>query len=314
MKKILLASLLALALSAGIGTAFAAPNAALPDVSLYDGKTLAQDNLSAGDWGGGSVADSTELFLFGGHSLKVTTLDLYQGAKINFLTPVPLAGSGRVFQVTLQRGAVTLHYDPQAASGAAPSAPQSAPGGSPGNFPGGRRGRGGRGGFGGRGSGRFGNRFRGQPAAPLIPLITKLRLEFTLADGRQADVLQSIPTTADTLAGDGWYSVNVPISSLKLGGSPALLKSVTLAGDQFGVFYIGRMQIASEASLSSKAPKVTPETTAAPAEEDTTMPVGDETGPPMGDQTGPPMGDETGPPMGDQAGPPMAGETDPASR
>lgn len=84
--------------------------------------------------------------------------------------------------------------------------------------------------------------------APLIPNITKLRLQFVLSDGRQADVLRVIPSVSDPAAGQGWYSVPVPISSLKFGGGAApLLKSITLGGDQFGVFYVGRVRLASDA-------------------------------------------------------------------
>jgi hypothetical protein len=245
----------------------AAPPPAAPDVVVYDGRSLAQDNLTVGDWGGGTVQDSTELFLVGGHSLKVTTLDLYQGAEINFNTPVALSGSSRMFQVTVQRGAVTLHYDPLTVPGAFPTNTQQS---SPGGYPGGGGGRGRRGGgfggpgggfggpgggfggpgggFGGRGRGGRGGRGgnRGGTPPPLIPLITKLRLEFTLADGRKADILQSIPTTTDPVAGAGWYSVNVPLSSLKFAaGGNAMLRSVTVTGDQFGVFFIGRMQVAA---------------------------------------------------------------------
>ena len=136
MQKTLLASLLTFTLSALYGAASAAP-----ETPIYDGKTLAQDSLSIGNWGGGSAAESTDLFLFGGHSLKVTTLDPYQGARVTLLTPAALAGSGRMFQLTLQRGPVTLHYDPQAVPGATQTNPQGTPGG-------GRGGRG-RGGFGG---------------------------------------------------------------------------------------------------------------------------------------------------------------------
>ena len=238
MKKcyLILPALLLSAFSAGLAAA------AVPDVPVYDGKELAQDNLSIGAWGGGSAADTTELFLVGGHSLKVTTLDLYQGAIVNFLTPVALSGSGRMFQVTLQRGPVTLHYDPSTVPGAAQTGPQGGFGGQGGRRRGGFGGR--SGGFGGRGGGRAGG--RGGVPAPLIPLVTKLRLEFTLTDGRKADVLQAIPDTADPVAGTGWYSVNVPLSSLKFApGAAETLKSVTIAGDQFGVFFIGRMQIAA---------------------------------------------------------------------
>ena len=323
MQKTLISSLLALSLSALIGAACAAP-----ETPVYDGKTLTQDNLNLGNWGGGTAVESTDLFLFGGHSLKVTTLDPYQGAKITLLTPAALSGSSRMFQLTLQRGPVTLHYDPQTVPGAVQT-PQTSPGGYPGSpgggasstpgYPGGGgfgggHGRGGGGfsggdasstpgypggggyggggyggGFGGPGGGRgrrggggFGGGRGGGPPAPLIPLISKLHLEFTLADGRKADVLAPIPTVADTIAGDGWYSVNVPLSDLKFGsGGAAMLQSVTVAGDQFGVFYIGRMQL---------APLVAPPAEPAKPADDTAAPdnqfPGGQYVPPMGDPGG----------------------------
>lgn len=298
MRKILAsAALLSLSALAPAMSAPAPPPAA-PPVALYDGRTLALDNLAIGDWGGGSVEDSTDLFLVGGHSLKVTTLDLYQGAKINFTTPVALSGSGRMFQVTLQRGPVTLHYDPQAIPGAtAPGSPQGTPGGyggrgGRGGYGGGQGGyggfgggRGGQGGFGGRG-GR-GRRGGGAAAStPLIPLITKLRLEFTLADGRKADIIQAIPETADPVAGTGWYSVDVPLTSLKFGaGGAAQLQSVTIAGDQFGVFFIGQMQIAPLAAAPAAPAKPAP---ADNSEEDNTPPGGGPGFPQRGEQ--PPFG------------------------
>ncbi len=285
MQKMLLASLL-VSLSALYGAAFAAP-----EVPIYDGKTLTQDSLFVGNWGGGSAAESTDLFLFGGHSLKVTTLDPYQGARITLLTPAALTGSGRMFQLTLQRGPVTLHYNPQTVPGTTQTNPQDTTGGG---YPGGRRrggggfggpggpgggnfggpggpgggnfgGPGGPGGFGGQRGGRGGRSGRGGgQAAPLIPLISNLRLEFTLTDGRKADVLEPIPTVVDPIAGEGWYSVNVPLSALKFGsGGPQMLQSVTVAGDQFGVFYIGQMQLAPNVAPPAE-PAVTPDDNALP--------------------------------------------------
>ena len=94
----------------------------------------------------------------------------------------------------------------------------------------------------------------------MIPEITKLRFQFTLTDGRKADVLLPIPTASDPVAGTGWYSVNVPVSSLKFaaGGEP-MLQSVTVAGNQFGVFYIGRMQVGPLTAALPEAAPVTAE-------------------------------------------------------
>lgn len=258
-----------------------------PTETLYDGKAAAQSNVSVAAWGGGSGQEATDVTLFGGHSLKVTTLDTHQGARMTFDKPVSLAGDARVFQVTLRRGGATLHYDPRTIPGYDPAtgeAPDtggaSDTNGYPGanNYPGaggfdpsgrggfgaggdtgggGRGGRGGRrGGFGnrnngggGNGGGNGGNYGRGgrnRAETPLIPQIDAVRLEFTLADGKKADVYRAIPESTDVSAGEGWYSVNVPVSALKLGGTDSPLKSVTIGGNQFGIFYIGRMKLASK--------------------------------------------------------------------
>ena len=258
----------------------AAPAPAPAELTLYDGKAAGPTTLSVADWGGGSGQDSTETYLFGGHSLKVTTLDLFQGAQITFPTPVSVAGDYRVFQMTLRRGGATLHYDPRTTSalppGEAPNGaggpaagggggpsfaggPSSAGGGAAGGFGGGGQfgggqfggggfqGRGGRrGGFQGRGGRRRGQG-GGAEAPPVIPPITNLRLSFTFADGRQADILRPVPDASDAIGGEGWYNVNVPVSALKLGGGPLpLLKSVTVGGDHYGVFFVGRIKLGTD--------------------------------------------------------------------
>jgi len=228
----------------------AAPPLAMPaaasGVTLYDGKAAGPATLSVADWGGGSGQDSTETYLFGGHSLKVTTLDFFQGARITFPTPVSLAGDNRVFQITLRRGGATLHYDPRTTSALPPGETPNGAGQSPGGF-------GSFGQFSGQNQGRNGRR-RGQrnqtgipEAPPVIPPVTRLRLSFTFADGRQADILRPVPDTSDALAGEGWYSVNVPVSALKLGGgADPLLKSVTVGGDHYGVFFVGRIKLGAD--------------------------------------------------------------------
>lgn len=270
----------------------ALPAPAAPETVLYDGKAAASAGLTVAPWGAGSGQDSTEVYLFGGHSLKVTTLDLYQGAQIAFAAPVPMnaAEAGRAFQITIRRGAPTLHYDPRTLPGAAvaPTANPAAPGeggpvsegpppgaqypggapgaypgaqypGAPGAFPGGQY-PGGQypGGQPPIGTGR--HHRRRQPDGttpdsatvptdfgikPTIPEVSKLHLVFTFADGHQADVLRSIPDASDPTVGQGWYSVNVPLSLVKVPAGAAL-KSVTVGGDQFGVFYVGRIRLATD--------------------------------------------------------------------
>ena len=246
-------------------TLLAASVSASPETMLYAGKSPGQSQLSVNSWGGGSGQDSTDVYLFGGHSLKITTLDLYQGARIAFNTPVPLAvgESGRIFQLTLRRGAPTLHYDPRTLPGAVtnPATPDNTGQGAPGaeGMPPGmgdpRMGQMGNPGQNYPGQGRR-RRHRNSPDGTAtgdnlppatIPPVENLRLLFTLADGRQADILRPIPETADNSVGEGWYSVAVPLSALKFpGGGAAALQSVTISGDQFGVFYVGRLRLATD--------------------------------------------------------------------
>ncbi len=290
MKKLLFTLALTTLPLAGL---WAAPT---PTETLYDGKAAGQSNVSVAAWGGGSGQEASDVTLFGGHSLKVTTLDTHQGARLTFDKPVSLAGDARVFQVTLRRGGATLHYDPRTipgydpATGEAPdTGDASDTNGYPGanNYPGagglnqgfdpsgrggfgagadtggggrggrggGRGGRGGRGGFGsrnngggegGNGGGGNGRGGRGRAETPLIPEINAVRLEFTLENGKKADVYRAIPEATDASAGEGWYSVNVPVSALNLGGTDSPLKSVTIGGNQFGIFYIGRIKLASK--------------------------------------------------------------------
>ncbi len=260
------------------------PVFAVPETVLFAGKTAAQSQITVAPWGGGSGTESTEVFLFGGHSLKLTTLDLYQGARVTFNAPVPLTPdvAGSVFQITLRRGAPVLHYDPRllpdAAKTEAPgdlTLPSGMNSSSGTNFPGGYPGQGafgpsgggqgayGPGGFSGGGQGGYpgGGRRRGNRSygggqaavAPIsIPLVENLRFLFTLADGRQADILRPYPQAADGTLGEGWYSIAVPLSLLKFSGGNAaapqskVLQSVTVGGDQFGVFYIGRLRLATD--------------------------------------------------------------------
>jgi len=235
---------------------------AAPESVLYEGKAAAESSLTVGSWGAGSGQDSTAVYLFGGHSLRIITLDMHQGAQVAFTSPVELGEeTGRYFQLTIRRGTPVLHYDLRTVPGAAPSpnpGPVNPGTGLMGMPPGmGTLGMGMPGmGF-PTGTGTGGKRRHSgeptAPAAPQIPPIKNLRLLFTLSDGRQADVLRPIPETGDPTVGEGWYSVNVALSALKFpvlsaakAAEAPMLKSVTLGGDQYGVFYIGRIRLATD--------------------------------------------------------------------
>lgn len=103
----------------------------------------------------------------------------------------------------------------------------------------------------------MGGGMRRQRTPPSAPAIKTIRLLFTLADGRQADILRPIPT-ADK--GADWIDLDVPLSVLKFSGKAApdaapgmLLKSVTAGGDIFGEFYVGRIRLLDDSAPIANA-------------------------------------------------------------
>lgn len=195
------------------------------DVLLYNGADTATAGLSIAPWGGGTALDSTDISFSKGHSLKVTTLDPYQGARITFKTPVDLGSledKSRMFQITLRLTKSNRTFPPPAQDDNNDNGPsdQEEPEG-------------------------FGNPFG--DANQTISGITTLKtvhLVFTLANGAQADIIRPMPA-ADTGGAEQWVNLAVPFAALSFSpaadGSP--LQSVSIAGDDYAVFYIGQMKL-----------------------------------------------------------------------
>lgn len=223
------------------------------DTQLYAGQPLDLAKLTLSSWGGGSVEDNAHASVTNaGHSLKVTTLDAYQGAKISFQTPQSLGNltdPTRFIVFTLRLTADTRFQATQLPTENAPSAgqprlmlaqypqrpmppgmmpPEMLPPGmtppSPGSsVP--------------------------QTAPPVPPQqLTFVHFTFTLANGAQADVLRPYPDLSQTDAGAGseqWVDVGVPLAALHFapgaGNSP--LQSITIGGNNYAVFYVGQIKL-----------------------------------------------------------------------
>lgn len=216
------------------------------DLLLYDGQNPAQSNLSLSAWGGGSVEDNAEVSFSKGHSLKITTLDPYQGAKISLQKSINLGSltdPQRVMIFMLRLTADTRNF--RASSEFPGSRPrmilaQFPQGMTPGELP-------------------PGDMPPGMPdnpgvnsapqAAPLPPqTLSAIHLIFTRADGSQADVLRPYPDLSQTDAGAGaeqWVPISVPLAALHFAaGSPdSPLQSIVLAGNDYAVLYLGQIRI-----------------------------------------------------------------------
>lgn len=196
------------------------------DLVLYNGAAAQTAGLAVAAWGGGSAEDSAAISFAGGHSLKVTTLDPYQGARLTFNTPVDVGNAGddkaRMFLFTLRLTKVDRTFAPPAPTD--DNGPQSG---------------GGRGG----GGGGFGGRFGGAPRTVSgISTLKTVHLVFTLANGAQADTVRPMP---DAGGAEQWVNVAVPLAALSFSpaASESPLQSVAVAGDDFAVFYVGQIKL-----------------------------------------------------------------------
>ncbi|MDQ2687908.1 MAG: PKD domain-containing protein [Armatimonadota bacterium] len=197
------------------------------DVVVYNGADAATAGLTLAAWGGGSVQDSADISFAKGHSLKATTLGPYQGARITFNTPLDVGSlddKARMFQITLRLTKADRTFPPSPTDDNGNGFPDQ---GGPGD----------EGGFGGP----FGN---AGPAPASLSTLKTVHFLFTLANGAQADILRPMPI-ADSGGAEQWVNLAVPLVALRFSpaadGSP--LQSVSIAGDDFAVFYIGQIKL-----------------------------------------------------------------------
>ncbi len=227
--------------------ALAPPVPQSDDLLIYDGQAPNQSNLSVSAWGGGAAADNNEVSFSKGHSLKITTLDPYQGAKISLQKPVDL-GSGtdpaRVMIFMLRLTADTRNF--RAGEGIHF---QNRPRMTLAQFPQGRPPRN----FTPPGMSPYELDRPGfspiPQAAPLPPqLLSAVHLIFTRADGSQADVLRPYPNLSQTDTGgdaEQWVPISVPLAALHFasGAASSPLQSIILAGNDYAVLYLGQIRV-----------------------------------------------------------------------
>lgn len=243
------------------------------DTLLYDGQSPDAAKVSIASWGGGAVEDNAQVSFSKGHSLKVTTLDPYQGARMSFQTPADLGivtDTARTMVLTLRLTADTRVLPP------IPPPTQNGPDNGGPDDNGGQMDQGGQMDNGGQmDQGRRldtgepqiimaqflppadGNAQPTTPAgtdaasSPPVQGLTRLHLIFTLANGAQADIERPYPDLSKTNTGAGaeqWVTIGVPLSILHFsapgGGSP--LQSITIAGDDYAVFYVGQIKVTQD--------------------------------------------------------------------
>ena len=217
------------------------------DLLIYDGQAPDQSKLTASSWGGGSAEDNATLSFSKGHSLKITTLDPYQGAKISLQSPVNLGNITDpqrvlIFMMRLTADTRNLRTDSDIGGSRQPRItltqfPQGMP---PGNFPP----------PGLPPYGQNGLRYNSAPPPASLPpqTLSSIHLVFTRADGSQADILRPYPDLSLSEAGAGaeqWVPISVPLAALrfKMGAASSPLQSIVVAGNDYAVLYLGQIRL-----------------------------------------------------------------------
>jgi hypothetical protein len=192
-------------------------------IPIFRGDLGPDANVSVSGWGSGSGEASRDVpALVGTSAIKVTTMGMYQGVRLDFKRPVDLANAFRSnktymrFQVRFTgAGASVSTFDPQ--------------------------------GF--------------QPVTRAASPFQKMRFLLVMEDGTQYELVRpvEVPPSDDP---DQWVPMAFPLNAITkqlpagktLTGAGAQLKQIAVFGDKYETFYIGEINVLVDETELSVAP------------------------------------------------------------
>lgn len=210
---------------------------ALPqEILIFSGQPLSELKLQAGGWGSGTLAESKDMVYRGTVSLKLISMNYYEGGRLDFLTPLDLSPylknpyaflRFRIFPtvspVTAFPGGFMQGAGAMLGGVGMPGAP-----GMPGGMPGGAAGMPG-----------------GMPGWPggAYPTyqLKSFRIVLFCEDGLL--VSEDFPFEMQTMMGERWYSVAIPFNTFK-GKGNGVVKRMLICTNSPQTIYIGQISIA----------------------------------------------------------------------
>lgn len=224
----------------GLAVALFAAGAVWADPSLYTStRSIKDQGISLKSWGSGTASETDEYAYEGTTSIRVASRNYFQGAILNFATPIDLAAS------TANKDNLLLITMMIPGAGATLGGGPAGPGGPPPGL--GGPGRGGPGGPGGVASG--GGVLGGGPAgaggavasSSTLP-VNMMRVVLTAVDGSKAEVFVDLKTSSADAR--GWRKVGVPLAAINgWAKTNKQLKSLAFSLDTVGTVYVGDLQI-----------------------------------------------------------------------
>jgi hypothetical protein len=219
---------------------------ALPqELLIYNGQPLSELKLQAGGWGSGTLFESKDIVYRGTSSLKLISLNYYEGGRLDFSTPLDLSSylknpfaflRFRIFPTTSPivstfpgAGGFMPGGGALGAGGmfvAPPGAPGGMAGGAPG-MPGGAPGMPG------------GVQFPGG-AYPSVYQLKSFRIVLICEDGLL--VSENFPFDMQMVMGERFYSVAIPFNSFK-GNGNGIVKRMLIFTNSPQTIYIGQISV-----------------------------------------------------------------------
>lgn len=231
----------------GLAAALFAAGAVWADPSLYTStRSIKDQGISLKSWGSGTASETDEYAYEGTTSIRVASRNYFQGAILNFATPVDLAAStankDNLLLITMMIPGAGATMGGGAMGGPGGPPPGFGPGGPPGRGGGGgvASGGGARGGGPAAGGGAMGGGMGGGSATTLP--VNTLRVVLTAVDGSKAEVFVDLKSSAPNER--GWRKVGVPLAAINgWAKTNKQLKNVAFSLDTVGTIYIGDLQI-----------------------------------------------------------------------
>lgn len=255
-------------------------NASAQTLVYTPAREIADQNIKIRGWGSGTGSETDETYYEGAHSIRVSTRNYFQGAQLQFGTPVDLADKFADKNNLLKIVVKTSDADTTTGGMGAPGMSGSGvPGGggrlSPtgggvsGRGPGmggpGMSGSGGPGmgmpgmgggmpGRGGQGGGRPGSMGMpggmgmqgGMGASTGAPTLTTVRMIVATTDGKKSEAYLPLPSNASS-AERGWKTVAIPLQAINgFDRTNKTIKEITFSGDVTTTFYVGDVRVVED--------------------------------------------------------------------
>lgn len=221
---------------------------------VYEPTQSAEDQgLKLSGWGSGSIGQEDDIVFDGGHSIRISSRNFFQGGRIVFSKPIDVSA-----QFASKENLLKFMLNIPSSTGTSPAggvgAPMGAGGGRPGGGGGQVGGDPGRGGAGGVGIG--GPEGGGQTAAAnQTKAASKVRVVFTTTDGKHGETYLDISTSLKDER--GWFAVGIPLQAINgLADTNKQIASMAISLDSVATVYLGDAKVIKDGTPVFADPNV----------------------------------------------------------